>query len=260
MPDIRAIIFDLDDTLIEEHSADRQAFLVVAQIAARQYKIDPVALFAAVYGHAGELRQKLPMYDYIESVGSSRVELLYGKYADDIPQVNALRDCLPLYRKESWRRGLADCGIDNHTLANSLANRFVAVRRTMQTVFPQAEQTLQLLGKRFTLALLTNGFPSLQWAKIDATGLKQHFKAIIVSGELGIGKPDPWVFREIARRIDVPLESCVMVGDSLPRDIRGAIAAGMAGIWLNRDGKPAPTDFEPTANIATLDELPAILS
>jgi FMN phosphatase YigB (HAD superfamily) len=50
-----------------------------------------------------------------------------------------------------------------------------------------------------------------------------------------------------------------MVGDSFERDIRGAHAAGIRGVWLNRDGaRPAP-ESNGHLEIAELTELAAVV-
>jgi putative hydrolase of the HAD superfamily len=47
-----------------------------------------------------------------------------------------------------------------------------------------------------------------------------------------------------------------MVGDSLERDIHGALAAGLGAVWLNRSGAAAPE----ITQVSTLAELPAALT
>ena len=50
-----------------------------------------------------------------------------------------------------------------------------------------------------------------------------------------------------------------MVGDSLSRDVEGAIAAGLAAVWLNRTGSPRPAGGPDVVEIRSLRELPAAL-
>ncbi|MDQ0379306.1 HAD-IA family hydrolase [Amycolatopsis thermophila] len=60
-------------------------------------------------------------------------------------------------------------------------------------------------------------------------GLARHFDALVFSGEVGIAKPDPRVFRLTAERLGLPATGCVMVDDSRA-NIDGATAAGMVGV------------------------------
>ncbi|MFD4251267.1 HAD-IA family hydrolase [Amycolatopsis thermoflava] len=60
-------------------------------------------------------------------------------------------------------------------------------------------------------------------------GLARHFDAFVFSGEVGIAKPDPRVFRLTAERLGLPVTGCVMVDDSRV-NVDGATAAGMVGV------------------------------
>ena len=51
-----------------------------------------------------------------------------------------------------------------------------------------------------------------------------------------------------------------MIGDSLTRDVNGAIATGLQGVWVNRSGQPRPTDRPDLIEVTTLSDLPAALS
>ncbi len=62
-------------------------------------------------------------------------------------------------------------------------------------------------------------------AVVDETHIRDLFQSI-VSGVGHPGKPDPWVFQEAARRINIPAEHCLVIEDSIP-GLTGAKAAGM---------------------------------
>ena len=59
-----------------------------------------------------------------------------------------------------------------------------------------------------------------------------YFDVLVDSNEVGATKPDPAIFEAGLERIGVSAEETVMVGDSLARDMRGALALGMAHVWL----------------------------
>jgi putative hydrolase of the HAD superfamily len=82
---------------------------------------------------------------------------------------------------------------------------------------------------------------ALQREKIRGAKLAQYFDAILISGEVGIGKPDTRLFMLALEALETSPAEAVMVGDSLARDILGAQHAGLKGIWLNRSGSD-PTD------------------
>ncbi|MGV2482242.1 UNVERIFIED_CONTAM: HAD-IA family hydrolase, partial [Salmonella enterica subsp. enterica serovar Weltevreden] len=75
--------------------------------------------------------------------------------------------------------------------------------------------------------LLTNGVPDLQREKLFGTGLGEAFDLTLVSGEVGLGKPDPRLFRMALCAFGMGPEEAVMVGDNPERDIKGALSAGI---------------------------------
>jgi putative hydrolase of the HAD superfamily len=79
-----------------------------------------------------------------------------------------------------------------------------------------------------------------------------------ISSEMGWRKPAPQFFEGLIAMSDVPADRLVYVGDDEENDWRGAAAAGLATLLLNRDlvGRP----FQPNRHcIASLDDLPARL-
>ena len=109
------------------------------------------------------------------------------------------------------------------------------------------------------LALVTNGASCLQREKLVGSGLAEaDFDAIVISGDLGSGKPGREIFAHTLELLGVGADRALMVGDSLERDVEGAEAAGIRGIWLNRGGErpPAPNGH---TQIATLAELRSVL-
>jgi putative hydrolase of the HAD superfamily len=107
------------------------------------------------------------------------------------------------------------------------------------------------------LGVITNGDGEQQRAKLAALGLGGRFEAVIASGDAGFAKPDARIFGLAAAAIGVPLERCLFVGDNRAGDAVGAQAAGMLGVWLNRRAEAAPDDAVP--QIPSLAELPGLV-
>ena len=74
---------------------------------------------------------------------------------------------------------------------------------------------------------------AFQRNKIEALGLTLLFDAIVLSGEVGVHKPDRRVFDLATRRLGVANEECVFVGDNPEADIVGALNAGMEAVWID---------------------------
>ena len=85
---------------------------------------------------------------------------------------------------------------------------------------------------------------------------------VITSGKLGVEKPDPGFFLQVAELMGVPAERCAYVGDRVDNDVQPALAAGMAAVfilrgpwaYLQREAVPPPA-----LRIGGLDELPSRL-
>ncbi len=84
----------------------------------------------------------------------------------------------------------------------------------------------QLCRLGYRIGVLTDNPPDLQRQKLEACGLLPLIDALVLTGELGTQKPDPKVFEECARLLDLPPGQLVMVGNNLFRDMQGSRNAG----------------------------------
>ena len=91
----------------------------------------------------------------------------------------------------------------------------------------------KLKEKGYILGAVTNGVSSLQNTKLDTAGIRHLFDVVVVSGDIGIYKPDRRIFDEAARRVGIENEKVLFVGDHPVNDIKGALGAGMQAIRMN---------------------------
>jgi HAD superfamily hydrolase (TIGR01509 family) len=95
--------------------------------------------------------------------------------------------------------------------------------------------TLRARGLR--LGIVSNHTPAARPMMETLFGDLIPASAITISGEVGVHKPRPSIFRRGAARVGVPPTRCAFVGDNLHVDAEAAVAAGYAlGIWLDREG------------------------
>ena len=130
------------------------------------------------------------------------------------------------------------------------------------TVFPDTRDTLMALRERgYRLGLLSNTWWAADWHNADlaAHGLSDLLDELVYTSDLPHSKPDPSVFREVASRLGVPPEACVMIGDRQIDDVSGARAIGMRAIWRRNDSGFPTSDVEPDAIVDALAELPDLL-
>ena len=256
---IKCILFDLDDTLVVEGASADAAFLTTCARAHEKYGIDPEALHQAVRYHARELWRASATITYCRAIGISSWEGLWACFLGNNPNLKNLHSWASTYRREAWFRALADYGVRDLSFAEQLSNIFMSERRARHIRFPDVEDNLTNLRQIYQLALVTNGAPDLQRTKIQSTNLARFFDAILISGEVGIGKPDCRLFKLALEALAASPSETVMVGDSLTRDILGAQHAGLKGIWINRLGGEADSPVVPDAQITSLNQIHELL-
>lgn len=254
-----ALLVDLDDTLIPDESAAEAAFLAACAPVADHFDLDPAAVALSARTCARQVWRASEHIDYCQSIGISSWEGLWAGFEGNAPELRRLHAWAPTYRREAWRRALARHGVDDPAYAEHLAERFRHERRQRNAMFPDAVEVLPKLARRLPLALVTNGAPDLQHFKIDASGVRPYFLTIVVSGEVGIGKPNPRPLHRALRQLDCDPARAAMVGNSLTSDIAGARRAGVSGIWLNRELAKVSGDIRPDAAISSLYVLPDLI-
>ena len=110
------------------------------------------------------------------------------------------------------------------------------------------------------LAILTAGESKHQWNKVDMLGLDKWFSRenIIVTGDVGISKPDVRLCRIIEDRLRLAPSDLWMIGDNYDKDITGALDSGWHSVWINRRSLPSP-GRRPDIEVANDKELTDIL-
>ena len=251
----KAIVFDLDETLMVEYASVDEAFMATCELAHIWYGVAPEALHRSVRREARALWYASPARAYCLSVGVSHWEGLYSDFPGERQALATLRAWAPTYRHEAWARALAAHGVEDPTLADRLAETFRAERRPRHVLYDDAQQVLESLRGDYTLALLTNGLADLQREKLAATGLTPYFRRIVISGEVGYGKPDPRLFLLTLGPLGVDPSEAAMVGNSLRSDIAGAQGAGLIAVWVNRGREPREEGIFPDVEVRNLRQL-----
>ena len=97
-----------------------------------------------------------------------------------------------------------------------------------------AEPLLRCLqARKHPIAVVTNGSKS-QRDKIEALEASRYFETVLISGEVRIAKPDPRIFRLALSRLNAAPGRSVFVGDSMEHDIAGARNAGMMTVYIRK--------------------------
>lgn len=78
----------------------------------------------------------------------------------------------------------------------------------------------------------------IQYRKLELLGLYPYIDMVVTSEEAGVEKPDPKFFRLCLEKVGYPPECCAFIGDNLKKDVEGAIASGLQGIWYSQGKEP----------------------
>jgi putative hydrolase of the HAD superfamily len=224
----QAVLFDLDDTLVDHLHASHAA---VAGVRDR---------FVAL--QARELEAMVAENDRL-------VEALHA-------EVGLGRRTAEHARIERYRQLFAFAGVTDAP-ASAAAELHRRIYQSSRRAIPGAVALLAALQGRATIAIVTNNTVAEQTEKLTTFNLAPYVDALITSEEVGAAKPGQAIFDHALARCDCPAEAAVMVGDSWHNDIEGARRAGIRAVWFNRRGTPIPdpavpsvTSLEPTGAVA----------
>lgn len=207
---IRAIGFDLDDTLLDHRSSASKG--ISSLFDERRWE------------YAGETELEMH-WEYLEKKHFARY--VAGELS------------IQEQRRERIAGVIASLGISPD--ANALDEMFAEFLIHYQlswTAFPDVIKTLESLkSSGFRLSILTNGVLAQQTAKLDHLGLSGYFDSILAVGNITAPKPDSRAFAKLCEAFSLKPSEVAYVGDDLVVDAIGATNNGLHGIWLNRSGE-----------------------
>ncbi|XP_022090675.1 N-acylneuraminate-9-phosphatase-like [Acanthaster planci] len=228
---VSAIIFDLDNTLIDTRNADFFAFKQVKAVLRSQFA----------------------------EVDADDVVAAFRKYLAE-----AEKDPNEVIPVDEWRTELWQRALNSHhpkDAAVLLYRTWMSGRLDHMTFSEEVKGLLRRLRQRYKLLLMTNGPSAIQRLKMARCGADEYFNGIIVSGEQPHPKPDVSIFRTAFEMLDVPAEHCIMVGDCLSTDIQGGLDAGcLATVWIDPKEQNKEIFFpSPNYSIASVMEIDKVL-
>ena len=253
------VFLDLDETLVAQERAFRGAYRSVACLAAEVAGVDEDSFAKAIPTVAASCLDKLRVAAFVRRCCFGGRDLLWGDPSGDTTELRELAAVAPAYRADCWstllaRSSIADCG-----LGQKLDNRFRDEMTTRMAAFDDVRPALDRLHSRYRLAIITNGMPAAQFAKVRRLGLDQYFDRVIASAEIGIGKPAREIFQYALKRMNTSATQSMMVGDSLDGDIAGAQNAGMRACWMRRAATLSGNNTNGVPIISDLTGLEAVL-
>lgn len=147
--------------------------------------------------------------------------------------------------------------IKDEQIISSFPDEYLKLLPSKKNLFPEAIEVLNYLKAKYEMHLITNGFEQVQFAKLNGSGLIGYFKEIIISENTNYKKPDPGIFEHALNAAAAIKEECIMIGDDMEADIKGAQKAGLDTVFFN-PGNKSHTE-KVTFEISKLNQLKEFL-
>ena len=215
---IKAVLFDLDDTLFDHAHCARAAL--------------------------GAVRSSHPCFSTVafDALQQSHATILDELHGD----VAVGRVPLDVARIERFRRLYRFAGHEaDDALATTTATAYRQAYLDARRPVDGASELLDALRPHIRIGVVTNNLLAEQREKLRHCGLDRFVNELIASEEAGVSKPDPRIYQLALERLQCVATEAVMVGDSWANDIEGARAAGIRAIWFNPAGDPPPDPAVP---------------
>jgi 2-haloacid dehalogenase len=225
---IKLILMDVDGTLIDFESAEKNAFRKTFDAA----------------GFTGSLDQLKADYHAINQRLWSQLE--EGTISSQEVRNRRFTELCRIYDLD-WK-------------ADLLSETYLDFLGQEHELIEGAVEICQYLGEKYPVILVTNGFEDVQMNRIGATDLLDHVDHLVISETVGHNKPHPEIFRyalEIAG--DFTPEETMIIGDSLTSDIQGGVNYGLKTCWFNPLGMDNSIGLVPDFEIDSLCKLKDIL-
>jgi putative hydrolase of the HAD superfamily len=222
---IKAVLFDLDDTL----------WPIVPVIQRAE-----TLMYAWLMRNAPAVAQRVS----IESMRARRQALMA---TDPVYQLDLRR-----LRRAVLIEAFIDAGLDPAPVEQAM--EVFSRARNEVTPFPDVLPALTQLRNRVALGSVSNGV-----ADLEAIGIAHFFEASIAAHHFGSAKPDAAIFLAACEALNVVPQEAVYVGDDPVLDVEGAQRAGLRAVWMNRPEQEPPRllpgHVRPDAICASLHEL-----
>lgn len=225
---LRTIFFDLDDTILDFHQAEKRALAETL----RSFQMEPTPA----------------ILDRYHVLNRQPVGVVGGGEAHSLPGAD------PPVRSAVFRIGyrLLQSGGLQGLRAIPLSGTFFYTRRSGAAGEHLIQDTICILP----VTVPRRSRPG----RLKSAGIEKYFKDIFISEKMGADKPSTAFFQACFAAIPgFDAADALMVGDSLTSDIRGARDAGLRSCWFNPHGATPRPDIKPDYTVRTLEELPALL-
>lgn len=138
--------------------------------------------------------------------------------------------------------------------ADNIFQRYLTCYENNWRLFPDVLSGLERFAGN-NLGIISNGDSLQQRQKLTNTGIIDRFSVFAISSDIGVMKPDPQIFTEACFKAGVEPSECWHIGDNLEADLKGCLSVGMKCIWLNRNDKESIQDFTTIKSLLELKNI-----
>lgn len=207
MEKIKAILWDIDDTLMDFLKAEKLAI----QALFGSFQLGECT--DAMVGRYSEINNEY--WKKLERGECSKPEILRRRFEDFFEEF----------------------GVDS-SLAEEFNKAYQVALGDYIVFYPDAKEVLERLKGKIWLGAVTNGTKVAQTKKLKKSGLEKLFDGIFISEDAGAEKPSKQYFDKVFQAMPhLEKDEILIVGDSLTSDMLGGIQAGIKTCWFNPKGK-----------------------
>ncbi|MGM9834854.1 MAG: HAD-IA family hydrolase [Bacilli bacterium] len=235
MSKYETLIFDLDDTLIDNNLSIKYAFTTIINQLEIEYSDDLFfkwKKFDTAYWHTWESGNMI------------------------IPDsIKTLEDKITYLRANRFVIFFKELKIDFET-AVAINELYCSMLGVNIVEIENACKLLQELNSDYEIIIATNGPKDAAINKLEKANLKSYISSIICSEEIGFSKPMPEFFNFLYDKIqNKDKNKMLLIGDSLTTDILGGMNNGIDTCWFNPNNNSLPEEYCPTMTINRLLQL-----
>lgn len=240
MNNIKAIFFDLDDTLINFGGVTHQAWKLTCQ-------------------KLLEEKHDLTIDPFILAKQINKINDAYWSDEESRPKGNI---DFQKVRKGILQQAFNACHIENEEAIEFLLAHYSVYKEEAIYLYSDVYETLESFQSQgYKLVLITNGDGTRQRGKIARFDLEKYFDFILIEGEQGFGKPDLRIYQKALDLCHVLSSEACMVGDNYLWEVKTPIEYGMKAVWVNRNHQQLPKkDVHPDMVIEHISQLKNIFS
>jgi len=244
---IRAIVFDLFDTLVDLSMSG----LPQVDVGGRRFPSTAGELHSVASRHS-----EIGLVEFVDVLREVDLGFRQTRYAQG----------LELPTLERMEAVAARLGVDGSALPQELVATHMGLLRGQVSLPAHHGEVLSALARRASLALCSNlSHSETALGLLEEYDLARHLDVLVISDAIGIRKPRPEIFEAVLERLGTRPEETLHVGDSLKADIAGAAHVGLRTAWITRrvrdidEALAAHDGVPPDHVIGDLAELEAVL-